>query len=238
MAKLRRNDQHAGPHGDALNHRRSAPDPKPDGGSVGEPPSGTPVPTPRGDARIDVDVPDGASRSVLFLGHGAGGSVDSPDLVAVRDALVPAGVTVVRVTQPYRVAGRRAPAPVNQLDEAWTAVVDALRERWPDVPMVFGGRSSGARVACRTAPSLGAVAVVALAFPLHPPGRPEKSRDSELRTGVPTLVVNGDRDPFGIPDPSPGVDVRIVAGDHSLKKEPVGGHVLDWLRARDLASPA
>src|SRR5215211_1356472 len=181
MAKLRRGDHHSGTLGDALKSgpggagqfpvggRSNAPD----GGVVGVPPSGAEVDTRRGPARVDLDVPDGGTRSLLILGHGAGGSVDSPDLVAVRDAVLPAGVAVARVTQPYRVAGRRAPAPANQLDEAWTAVVRGLHA---DVPLIFGGRSSGARVACRTAGELGAVAVVALAFPLHPPGRPEKSR--------------------------------------------------------------
>ncbi len=203
---------------------------------VGVPPSGAQVDTPRGPARVDLDLPAGGTRCLLIIGHGAGGSVESPDLVAVRDAVVPAGVAVARVTQPYRVAGRRSPAPANHLDEAWTAVVRGLHAQ---VPMIFGGRSSGARVACRTAGDLGAVAVVALAFPLHPPGRPEKSRAEELLSGVPTLVVNGDRDPFGIPEPSPGVEVRVVPGDHSLKREPavVGAHVLSWLRTRGLAGP-
>jgi predicted alpha/beta-hydrolase family hydrolase len=228
MAKSRRDDQHSGTL-DALNEA-------PDGGVVGVPPSGAQVDTPRGPARVDLDLPAGGTRCLLIIGHGAGGSVDSPDLVAVRDAVVPAGVAVARVTQPYRVAGRRSPAPANHLDEAWTAVVRELRAQ---VPMIFGGRSSGARVACRTAGDLGAVAIVALAFPLHPPGKPEKSRAEELLSGVPTLVVNGDRDPFGIPEPSPGVEVRVVPGDHSLKREPavVGAHVLSWLRTQGLAEP-
>jgi uncharacterized protein len=227
MAKLRRDGHDFGTLGDALNNA-------PDGGVVGVPPSGAQVDTPRGPARVDLDVPAGGTRSLLILGHGAGGSVESPDLVAVRDAVVPAGVAVARVTQPYRVAGRRAPAPANQLDEAWTAVV---RELHPAVPLILGGRSSGARVACRTASSLGAAAVIALAFPLHPPGRPEKSRADELLSGVPTLVVNGDRDPFGIPEPSPGVEVQVVSGDHALKRAPgeVAERVLAWLRAADLA---
>jgi predicted alpha/beta-hydrolase family hydrolase len=224
MAQLRRDDQHPG----SLGHTLSG-----GGGSGGgRPPPEHLIQTPRGPARIDVDTPPGDVRSVLILGHGAGGSVDAPDLVAVRDAVVPAGVVVVRVTQPYRVAGRRAAAPAAQLDEAWSAVVAALHDRWPGTPRIFGGRSSGARVACRTAVPLGAVGVVALAFPSHPPGKPEKSRDDELLTGVPTLVVNGDRDPFGIPAASPGVEVRVVPGDHALKRDPaaVAAHVLRFIR--------
>ncbi|NJP32269.1 alpha/beta hydrolase family protein [Micromonospora thermarum] len=196
------------------------------------------IATPRGPARVDIDVPDGTPTALLVLGHGAGGGVEAPDLVALRDAVVVAGLVVARVTQPYRVAGRRAPAPAGQLDEAWTAVVSALRERW-DVPLVVGGRSSGARVACRTATAVGADGVVALAFPLHPPGRPERSRADELVTGVPTLVVNGDRDPFGVPEAGPAVRVVTRPGErHDLRKDPVGTAevVLDWLRTRGWAT--
>ncbi|MGV9215572.1 alpha/beta hydrolase family protein [Micromonospora sp. RB23] len=207
------------------------------------------IDTPRGPARIDTDPPAGpavppdrAARSLgrgptalLVLGHGAGGSVDAPDLLAVRDAAVTAGLTVIRVTQPYRVAGRRAPAPAGHLDEAWTAVLAVLRERHADVPTVLvGGRSSGARVACRTAGAVGAVGVLALAFPLHPPGKPERSRAAELATGLPTLVVNGDRDPFGVPEAGPGVQVVTRPGEtHDLRRDPAGtaGVVRDWLRS-------
>jgi len=192
------------------------------------------MPTPRGPARIDTDLPSGAAAALLVLGHGAGGSVDAPDLLAVREAAVAAGVAVVRVTQPYRVAGRRAPAPAGHLDEAWTAVLAVLRERHADVPVLLvGGRSSGARVACRTARAVGAAGIVALAFPLHPPGRPERTRAEELRTGLPTLVVNGDRDPFGVPDATAGVTVVTRPGEgHDLRRDPVGtaGVVRDWLR--------
>ena len=192
------------------------------------------IPTPRGPARIDTDLPSGAAAALLVLGHGAGGSVDAPDLLAVREAAVAAGVAVVRVTQPYRVAGRRAPAPAGHLDEAWTAVLAVLRERHADVPVLLvGGRSSGARVACRTARAVGAAGIVALAFPLHPPGRPERTRAEELRTGLPTLVVNGDRDPFGVPDATAGVTVVTRPGEgHDLRRDPVGtaGVVRDWLR--------
>jgi predicted alpha/beta-hydrolase family hydrolase len=164
------------------------------------------------------------------LGHGAGGGVDAVDLVAVRNAAVGAGFAVVRVTQPYRVAGRRSPAPAGQLDLAWTAVVESLST--DGLPLVVGGRSSGARVACRTATALGAAGIVCLAFPLHPPGRPNRSRAGELETGVPTLVVNGDRDPFGVPSPHGTVEVCVRPGeDHSLRRDPAGtaAIVVDWL---------
>ncbi|MFF5179431.1 alpha/beta family hydrolase [Micromonospora sp. NPDC000316] len=191
--------------------------------------------TPRGPARIDTDLPAGLAAALLVLGHGAGGSVDAPDLLAVRDAAVAAGLAVVRVTQPYRVGGRRAPAPAGHLDEGWTAVLAALRDRHADVPtLLVGGRSSGARVACRTARAVGAAGVLALAFPLHPPGRPERSRAAELATGLPTLVVNGDRDPFGVPEPGPAVQVVTRPGEtHDLRRDPGGTAVVvrDWLRA-------
>ncbi|BCY14806.1 alpha/beta family hydrolase [Actinoplanes sp. L3-i22] len=176
------------------------------------------VETPRGPARVRITEPAGPSRSQLFLGHGAGGGVDAPDLVAVHDAAVAAGVRVVLVTQPYRVAGRKAPAPAGHLDEAWTAVVRAVAV--PKLPLIFGGRSSGARVASRTAPTLAAAGVLALAFPLHPPGRPEKSRADELPAGIPTLVLNGDRDPFGVPEPSGSIEVIVRPGAvHDLRKD-------------------
>ncbi|WP_446216751.1 alpha/beta hydrolase family protein [Micromonospora sp. IBHARD004] len=194
------------------------------------------IDTPRGPARVDTDLPTGPVITALVLGHGAGGGVDAPDLLAVRDSVTAAGVAVVRVTQPYRVAGRRAPAPAGHLDEAWTAVLAALRERHPTVSdWVVGGRSSGARVACRTATAVGASGIVALAFPLHPPGRPERSRADELATGLPTLVVNGDRDPFGVPEPGPGVEVVLRPGErHDLRGDPAAtaAVVRDWLRGR------
>lgn len=199
----------------------------------------TEIPTPRGPAWLDVDPPAGPPVSLLVLGHGAGGDVTAPDLVALRDAVVPAGVLVARVTQPYRVAGRRAPAPAGHLDEAWTAVLAGLRQRHPSVPaLVVGGRSSGARVACRTATTVGAAGVLALAFPLHPPGRPERSRAAELATGLPTLVLNGDRDPFGVPVPGPAVEAVVRPGErHDLRVDPAGtaALALAWLRARGWA---
>ncbi|MEU5565952.1 alpha/beta hydrolase family protein [Micromonospora musae] len=196
------------------------------------------ITTVRGPARIDADLPAGPVASLLVLGHGAGGDVDAPDLLAVRDAVLAVGVGVVRVTQPYRVAGRRAPAPAGHLDEAWTAVLAVVREWRPGVPVLVGGRSSGARVACRTAGAVGAAGILALAFPLHPPGRPERSRAAELLTGLPTLVVNGDRDPFGVPEASPGVTVVTRPGEvHDLRKDPAGtaAVVRDWLRGQGWA---
>lgn len=176
----------------------------------------------------------GAPVALLVLGHGAGGSVDAPDLTAVHDAAVAAGLAVALVTQPYRVAGRRAPAPAGHLDEAWRAVLQTLTGRFAGLPLIVGGRSSGARVACRTAGAVGAAGVVALAFPLHPPGKPERSRAEELRTGLPTLVVNGSTDPFGVPDAAPGVELVVLDGErHDLRKAPdaVGRAVVGWLRA-------
>ncbi|GGK17381.1 alpha/beta hydrolase [Pilimelia terevasa] len=200
--------------------------------------------TPRGTAWVDLTAPAGPARCLLVLGHGAGGGVAAPDLRAVTAAAAAAGAAVARVTQPYRVAGRRAPAPAGQLDEAWIAALAALPGLLdpaagaggapPAPPLVVGGRSSGARVACRTAAAVGAAGVVALAFPLHPPGRPERSRLDELAAvAVPALVVNGDRDPFGVPPPLPGVARVIRPGErHDLRGDPpaVGACVTAWLR--------
>jgi uncharacterized protein len=193
------------------------------------------VSTPRGTAEVLITDPAGPPVSQLILGHGAGGGVHAPDLTRVHDVAVAAGVQVALVTQPYRVAGRRSPAPAPQLDEAWTAVVRAIAA---GLPLVAGGRSSGARVACRTAAELGAVGVLALAFPLHPPGRPDRSRAAELPGDVPTLVVNGDRDPFGLPEPSGVVEVAVRPGaTHDLRKDlaGTGDIVLSWLRTHGWA---
>jgi uncharacterized protein len=160
--------------------------------------------------------------------------VDSPDLLAAREAGHSLGAAVARVLQPYRVRGARAPGSPGPQDAAWLAVVDGLRVRFPAIPLVQGGRSNGARVACRTAQAAGARAVVALAFPLHPPGRPERSRADELRAaGTPVLVVNGDRDPFGVPDSADASRVVVLPGEtHSLSRHPlqVRQAVESWLR--------
>jgi len=191
------------------------------------------VQTPYGTARYVLTRPV-RPKGLVVLGHGAGGDVDAKDLVAVHGAAVAAGFAVALVTQPYRVAGRLAPAPAAQLDVAWSAVVRKLVGR-RYTRIFVGGRSSGARVACRTAVELGAAGVVALAFPLHPPGRPEKSRDAELRTGVPTLVVNGDRDAFGVPEPDASVEVVVRPREtHALSRDPVeiGLIAAEWLESR------
>ncbi|MGH3613282.1 MAG: alpha/beta hydrolase family protein, partial [Pseudonocardia sp.] len=178
------------------------------------------VSTPHGPARITVPNAIDHEGVVLLLGHGAGGGVAAPDLVAATDAARDVGVHVVLVEQPYRVVGRRAPAPAVQLDTAWLAVVEHVRAALPGLPLVFGGRSSGARVACRTATAGAAAGVLCLAFPVHPPGRPEKDRLHELALPqVPVLVVQGERDPFGRPDAAPGREVVVLRGDHSLKAD-------------------
>ena len=181
------------------------------------------VDTPHGAAEVVLDVPK-AARGLLVLGHGASGGVDAPDLVAVRDAAVAASVAVARITQPYRVLGRRAPAPAGQLDAAWSAAVNETRRRvGAGLPVVLGGRSAGARVAARTAAELGAVGVLALAFPLHPPGKPESSRAGELDPARPTLVINGDKDPFGVPTAAGEVRVVVRSGErHDLRRDPAG----------------
>jgi predicted alpha/beta-hydrolase family hydrolase len=175
------------------------------------------------------------ARAALVLGHGAGGGVSSPDLVAASDAALSLGVSVALVEQPYRVAGRRSPAPAAQLDAAWLAVVAHLRAReFEGLPLVVGGRSSGARVACRTAGEAGAAAVLCLAFPLHPPGRaddPSKSRLPELAAvNVPVLIVQGQRDPFGIPPAGRRRKLVLVPGTHSLRSTgAISKAVGEWL---------
>ena len=188
--------------------------------------------TPHGQANVHLHRV-AEPRAALVLGHGAGGGVGAPDLVAATAAAQAAGLTVALVEQPYRVAGRRSPAPAAQLDTAWVAVVEQLRD---DVlrgfPVFVGGRSSGARVACRTAGATGAVGVICLAFPLRPPGRASApSRLPELdAVTVPTLVVQGEGDPFGMPPPSKLRTVVAVPGNHSLRAAaPVREAVQDWL---------
>jgi predicted alpha/beta-hydrolase family hydrolase len=188
------------------------------------------IETPSGPARVHLS--PGGSSGLLVLGHGAGGGIEAPDLVAVTFAMHGAGWTVARVEQPYRVKGHRAPEPAPKLDAAWIAVITAVMARRRG-PLVVGGRSSGARVACRTASAVAASAVIALAFPLHPPGKPEKSRVDELMAvRVPTLVVQGERDVFGSPAQLPaGPTIVAVRGDHSLRQGPevVAAAVVDWV---------
>ncbi|MCU1617240.1 MAG: hypothetical protein JWO98_4780 [Frankiales bacterium] len=210
------------------------------------------VATPLGPARVladDPDGPDGAAIGTLVLGGGAGGGVDAGDLAAVTAAASGAGWRVLRIEQPWRVAGKRiAPAPAR-LDAGWAAVLDRLRsDGWLTGTLVLGGRSAGARVACRSAAAQGADGVLALAFPLHPPrrpshppGRPERSRAGELAgVAVPVLVVQGERDPFGGPaevaEAVAGratVTVRGVPGDHGLTADlpAVTAAALPWLAA-------
>ncbi|MGW6279485.1 alpha/beta hydrolase family protein [Kribbella sp. NPDC055071] len=174
------------------------------------------VRTPQGEARI---VAYRARRPVatLALGHGAGAGIESGDLAALAARLPKQDMNVFLIEQPWRRAGKKlAPAP-KALDEAWIAIIGQLRVR---TPLVIGGRSAGARVACRTASSLGASGVLALSFPLHAPGKPEKSRVDELQgAGLPTLVVQGERDPFGTPDEFPPLTEMTVVpdADHALK---------------------
>ena len=183
--------------------------------------------TPHGPARAHFHRVE-SPRAAVVLGHGAGGGVESPDLVGATRAANEAGLSVALVEQPYRVAGRRSPAPAKQLDEAWLAVVPQL---FPGLPLIVGGRSAGARVACRTAAQTEAVAVLCLAFPVHPPGKPEKSRLDELdAVTVPTLMVQGERDPFGIPPPARAREVVLIPGTHSLRSaSTVQAAVSGWL---------
>lgn len=182
------------------------------------------IPTPHGPAEVALRCAQ-QGRAALLLGHGAGGSTSAPDLTASTRAATAVGVHVALITQPYRVAGRRTPAPARQLDAAWLAVSRHLAEGvFAGLTLIFGGRSSGARVACRTAASGDAAAVLCLAFPVHPPGRPDRSRMAELdEVTVPVLVVQGERDPFGRPaarpGPTAGRDVVLLPGDHSLKAD-------------------
>lgn len=253
---------------------------RPDGGPL----TGVDIATSQGPARADLAVPggDGPASFLLVLTHGAGGSVDAPDLLAVRDAVLQAGGATALVTQPYRVRGARAPGSAARQDEAWQEIIAFLRAGpWfspgearlsagearlsagkepsagegppsgqavpgPDLPLIVGGRSNGARVACRTAAVVGARGVIALAFPLRPPSRravagnaakPDPpTRDAELRAaagaGARVLVVNGDKDAFGIPDPGTAIRVVVLEGEsHSLSRNPaaVAGAVTRWL---------
>jgi uncharacterized protein len=209
--------------------------------------------TEAGVARADLDGAGAQARFLLVLTHGAGGSVEAPDVLAARDAGRQLGGMVARVTQPYLVAGARAPGSAVRQDAAWVQIVAALRELAPGVPLVQGGRSNGARVACRTAAAVGARGVIALAFPLHPPGRlPGRAaplgapsadtaiqiRVAELRAaragGARVLVVNGERDPFGIPAADDADRVVIVPREtHALRghRAEIVAAVTEWLPA-------
>lgn len=172
---------------------------------------------------------------LLVLTHGSGGRVATPDVLAVQDAGLRLGAVTALVTQPYRVKGQRAPGNAERQDAAWGEVVSALRQSiGAGLPLIQGGRSNGARVACRTAQATGARGVIALAFPLHPPGRPERSRAAELAmAGTDVLVVNGRNDPFGIPRRAAGRRLVVLDGEtHALSRHPeaVGRAARSWLR--------
>jgi predicted alpha/beta-hydrolase family hydrolase len=193
------------------------------------------IDTPHGPAHVHLQAAAGAAGG-LVLGHGAAGGVSAPDLVAASRVAFEEGFSVALVEQPYVVAGRRSSPPAGQLDTAWTAVLERLRSvELAGLPIVTGGRSAGARVACRTAAATGAVAVLCLAFPVHPPGRgddPSKSRQPELdAVKVPVLVVQGTSDPFGMPKKGKGRTLVTVADNHGLKKslDEVAAAVRDWL---------
>ncbi|HLK42371.1 MAG TPA: alpha/beta family hydrolase [Thermoleophilia bacterium] len=186
------------------------------------------VPTPAGEARITRLPAGGRRRATLVLGHGAGGGIDAPDLRALAAALPPGGVEVALVEQPWRVAGKRIAPQPKVLDSGWVPVVEQVRRDAEGaqrggpgrVPIIVGGRSAGARVACRTGQAAGAVGVLALAFPLHPPGKPEKSRADELLgSGLPTLIVQGATDPFGT-----AAEFPELPKTHRLVALPAGNH--------------
>lgn len=197
------------------------------------------IATPAGPARVHLEDPGGSDEPtfLLVLTHGSNGGLDAPDLLAVRAAARDLGGAVARVLQPFRAAGRRAPGPAVAQDEAWLLVIAALRERFGELPLIQGGRSNGARVACRTAARASARGVLALAFPLHPPWNPARTRADELQqpraAGVEVLVINGDRDPFGVPEPATATHVQVLPGEgHELTKHPtlVSEAAAPWLR--------
>ena len=192
------------------------------------------IETAAGLARVTVREPAGEPACLLVLTHGAGGTPDSADVLAVAGAGLALGAVAALVTQPYVVRGARAPGSADKQDAAWAEIIAALRGRYPGVPLIQGGRSNGARVVCRTAHAVGARGVIALAFPLHPPGHPERSRAAELPPQpMPTLVLNGERDPFGIPEGGAGIRVIVLPGQtHALSKDPatIGGAAGEWIR--------
>ncbi|MEV6063847.1 alpha/beta hydrolase family protein [Nocardia asteroides] len=192
------------------------------------------IETSAGPAEIELDEVDDPAF-LLVITHGAGGGVDAKDILAVRDSAIEAGGAVARVMQPYRVAGRRAPGSADKQDEAWREIVAALRTRFAGLPLVQGGRSNGARVACRTAVDVGARGVIALSFPLHPPGKPDKSRREELLApgDIEVVVINGGSDPFGVPDPADAAEVKVIPKQaHSFRTgfDVIAATVEPWLR--------
>jgi uncharacterized protein len=193
------------------------------------------ISTAAGSARVTLEAPAQAGRPafLLVMTHGAGGGTETADVLAASRAAAGLGGTVARVLQPYRVRGASAPGSAPRQDAAWLEVVAELRGRHPGIPLIQGGRSNGARVACRTATAAGAVGVIALAFPLHPPGRPDRSRADELRAaGTDVLVINGENDPFGIPARDDATQVVVLPGEtHTLSRRPaaVGQAVGEWL---------
>ena len=206
------------------------------------------IETPHGPARAHVHATP-SPRGLLVLGHGAGGGVGAPDLQAATEVALGLGLAVVLVEQPYRVAGRRSAPAARALDAAWSAVIAQLRSRRhgqldaAHLPLIAGGRSSGARVACRTAAETHAAGVLCLAFPVHPPGKaddPAKSRMPELdAVAVPVLVIQGERDPFGRPPEGPGRAVVVVPGDHALRNRAAVSAALEpWLMTVAAAAAA
>ncbi|MCP2276422.1 alpha/beta hydrolase family protein [Nocardia amikacinitolerans] len=192
------------------------------------------IETSAGPAEIELDRPR-KPAFLLLLTHGSGGGVEAKDLLVVRDSALELGGAVARVVQPYRVAGRRAPGSAVKQDEAWLEIVAALRKKVRGVPVIQGGRSNGARVACRTAIEAGVRGVLALSFPLHPPGKPEKSRREELLAAgdIEVVVINGANDPFGVPDPADAAEVRVIPGQpHSFRAgfDTIAATVQPWLR--------
>lgn len=191
--------------------------------------------TPRGPAKAHLRPVDDASAA-LVLGHGAAGGVEAPDIVAAAQVAGSQGITVALVEQPYRVAGRKSPPKADHLDEAWTAVIEQLvAEDLAGLPLIVGGRSLGARVACRTAAEIDPIAVLCLAFPLQPKRRSENPPPSRLpeldAVTVPTLVVQGTKDQFGMPPAGPQREVAQVPGNHSLRADvgAVAEAVRTWL---------